>query len=258
MDTSDLSKIIDNPPIDSQIGAMMMISIRPDQSGYAGEVGVAYETMDRIVSEAKIIKEQLLTKRPASIFRTIQISDEEFRRPNPAVYDLPQPPYNEFSNVPPRSPDGSLTTPSVPKGAIGMSVPSGITDPFERYLYLAMPEFERMAFHANKRWPRVACYLRKVFFSEEYKKDPVATLQKEVDRHSILSAEWMVTFGQFPGDPMSLATNTYAARMKQSLLVEFPPLEESARTISEFGDAMLAATAVGMFHNFREELCEMA
>ena len=145
----------------------------------------------------------------------------------------------------------------MPTGAIGVSIPSEITDPFEKYLYFSMPEFERIAFHANKKWPRLACYLRKILFSDAYKNDPVATLEKEFDKHPVLSGEWMLTFGQFPGDPMCLPSNTYAERMKQSLMVEFPPLDQASRIISEFGDAVIAATSVGMFNEFRQELCEL-
>ena len=115
-----------------------------------------------------------------------------------------------------------------------MSLPQGIIDSFERYLYFAMPEFERMAFHENKRWPRVSRYLRKILFSYDYQTDPVATLKREADKHTIFSAEWCVVFGQFPGDPKSLDTNTYAERMRQSLLIEFPPLEKSVRLVCNF------------------------
>ena len=117
-----------------------------------------------------------------------------------------------------------------------MSLPQGITDAFERHLYLAMPQFEREAFHEHKRWTRVSCYLRKIFFSDNYQTDPVATLKKEADRHVIFSAEWGVVFGQFPGDPNCREPNTYADRMKQSLLVEFPLLEEAVRVVGNLPD----------------------
>ena len=110
----ELANLVNDPPTDTQLGAALVVSVRPDQKGYAGEMGISYETLDRIVTEAQVTHDDLMKKRPAPAFRSTETNEILFKLPDPVIYSLPPPPYNEFSSVPPRTPDGALIDSSVP------------------------------------------------------------------------------------------------------------------------------------------------
>lgn len=106
MDDNELGQCIRSPPTRAEVATLLVVHVRSRFYGCAVEVGIAYEVLDRVVSETKVTVSEMCAKEPAPCCRTIMSMALDIPISSPLLYKLDMPPPNASTSVLARDQDG--------------------------------------------------------------------------------------------------------------------------------------------------------